>query len=198
MGMKMIGLTGGIGSGKTTVAALFKTLGIPVYESDARARTIMNSSPELTGQIQQLLGPAAYQNGEINRAWVAEQVFGQPPLLEALNAIVHPAVIADALQWANSAEQASSPYVIKESAILFEEHLTAALDGIILVVAPELERIDRVMKRDRVTRSQVEERMRYQWKDDDKIPLADYVIFNDGNRSLIDQVVDIDRMIRIQ
>jgi dephospho-CoA kinase len=194
--MKIIGLTGGIGSGKSTVADLFLTLGIPVYESDVRAKMLMNTNTELRKKIEALFGPQSYLNNEINRPWMAEQVFGNKDLLKQLNSIVHPAVQTDAVTWANSAEQANCPYVIKESAILFEENLAEPLDGIILVVAPASIRIERVMKRDGMTKDQVEDRIRNQWPDEKKIPLSDYIVYNDGERSIIEQVVDIDRMIR--
>jgi len=194
--MKIIGLTGGIGSGKSTVADLFRTLSIPVYESDARAKNLMNTNAELRNKIEKLLGPQSYINGEINRPWIAEQVFGNKELLHQLNSIVHPAVQADAITWANSPELVNSPYVIKESAILFEENLAEQLDGIILVVAPVTIRIERVMARDGMTKDQVEERIQHQWTDEMKIPLSDYVVYNDGERSIIEQVIEIDRMIR--
>jgi len=195
--MKLIGLTGGIGSGKSTVADIFKTLGIPVYESDSMAKDLMNSNAELRKNIIQLLGPQAYVNDEINRKWIADKVFNDKNLLQQLNSIVHPAVKADALHWANSGDRLTAPYVIKESAILFEENLTADLDAIILVVAPSEIRIERVMARDRITRNLVEERMQHQWTDEMKIPLSDYVIHNDGQRAVIEQVMDIDQMIRL-
>jgi len=194
--MKIIGLTGGIGSGKSVVADLFRTLSIPVYESDARAKLLMNTNADLRKKIEALVGPQSYSNGEINRPWMAEQVFGNKDLLQQLNSIVHPAVQADAITWANSPELVNSPYVIKESAILLEENLAEQLDGIILVVAPVTVRIERVMKRDGMTNAQVEERIQHQWTDEKKIPLSDYVVYNDGERSIIEQVVDIDRMIR--
>jgi len=194
--MKIFGLTGGIGSGKSTVAEIFHTLGIPVYESDARAKQLMNSNASLKREIAQLLGPESYLDGEVNRKWVAEKVFVDKNLLGQLNAIVHPAVKADAIQWANSNELASSPYVIKESAILFEENLVDELEGIIMVVASVSVRIERVMKRDGISKEKVEERIQHQWADEKKIPLSDFVIYNDGQRSLIEQVTDIDKMIR--
>ncbi len=195
--MKLIGLTGGIGSGKSTVASIFKTLGIPVYESDARARILMNTDIGLKEKIIALLGPHSYVQGELNRSWMAEKVFSNTSLLKQLNALVHPVVKSDALQWATSSAFSAKPYVLKESAILFEENLSADLDAIILVVAPESVRIKRVMERDHWTAEQIRERIQYQWTDDKKIPLADFVIFNDGERSLIEQCTDIDRMIRI-
>lgn len=195
--MKIIGLTGGIGSGKSTVADIFRTLGIPVYESDTMAKLLMNNNEDLKEKIKQLLGPQAYSNDEINRSWIAEKVFVDKHLLQQLNAIVHPAVKHDAITWANDPSNGKAPYVIKESAILFEENLTEELEAIILVVAPAETRIQRVMERDHITRQQIEERMQHQWTDEKKIPLSDFVIFNDGERSLIDQVIDIDQMIRV-
>ena len=195
--MKIIGLTGGIGSGKSTVAAIFNTIGITVYESDARAKALMNDDPELKIKITALLGSDAYKNGEINRPWIAERVFTDKNLLDQLNAIVHPAVKKDAIAFATSKANETAPYIIKESAILLEENLTEELEAIILIVAPIETRIARVMKRDGATREQIEERIQNQWTDDIKIPLADYVIYNDGERSLLEQVMDIDQMIKL-
>jgi len=195
--VKIIGLTGGIGSGKSTIASIFSTIGIPVYESDERAKALMNEDPDLKTKITSLLGSDAYTNGEINRSWIAERVFADKNLLDQLNAIVHPAVKKDAIAFANDKANEAAPYIIKESAILLEENLTAELDAIILVVAPLEIRIDRVMKRDGISREQIEKRIQNQWTDDIKIPLADYVIFNDGERSLLEQVMDIDQMIKL-
>lgn len=195
--MKLIGLTGGIGSGKSTVAAVFSAMLIPVYESDTRAKELMNQDPELKKGIIGLLGSEAYTpEGQLNRSRIASQVFNDPSLLQQLNSLVHPAVAKDVHAWMEKDVIKSAPYVIKESAILFEEHLTANLDAVILVIAPEALRIARVIHRDKVTEEQVRERMRHQWPDVQKIPLADYVIYNDGQRSLIEQVTDIDKMIR--
>lgn len=196
--MKLIGLTGGIGAGKSMVASIFGTLGIPVYESDARAKWLMNHDPALKQQIEELFGSSAYHNAQLNRGWIAEQVFVKKDLLQKLNQIVHPAVKQDALQWANAIEQAGAPYVLKESAILFEENLTEEMDGILLVVAPVQTRIQRVMERDGITQQQIEERMNHQWPDEQKIALADYVIYNDGERPLLEQIMDIDQMIRLR
>ena len=194
--MNLIGLTGGIGSGKSTVAEVFMTLGIPVYESDARAKLIMADNSGIRQQIIDLLGLEAYQHDELNRSWIASQVFSDRDKLEKLNAIVHPAVYEDLKVWASEESQSGAPYVIQESAILFEENLTSRLKAIILVVADVETRIDRVMDRDQITREKVEERMMHQWTDEIKIPLSDYIIFNDKDRSVINQAIDIDKMIR--
>lgn len=195
--MKLIGLTGGIGSGKSTVAEVFKTLGIPVYESDARAKEIMSSDAKVRSHIIDLLGPEAYgKRNNIDRTWIASQVFSDRQKLDKLNAIVHPAVFADLLDWVSEEKQQNAPYLIQESAIIFEEDLLKRLDAVILVVSNEEVRIARVMERDNWTRDQVSDRIAHQWKDEAKIPLADYVIFNDAGRSLINQVMDIDKMIK--
>ena len=195
--MKLIGLTGGIGSGKTTVAGLFRTLGIPVFESDARAKWLMNEDEIVREQIIRLFGPDAYTNNqELNRSWVASKVFTDQALLKQLNAIVHPAVYEDLKRWAAEEPQSSAPYLLQESAILFEEDLISRLQAIILVVASEETRISRVLKRDGSTADQIRNRMKFQWADEKKIPLSDFIIFNDGERSLIAQVMDIDQMIR--
>jgi len=195
--MKLIGLTGGIGSGKSTVAGLFRTLGIPVYESDLRAKLLMQSNEHVRHALITLFGNDVYtEENELNRKWIASQVFNHPALLKQLNEIVHPAVFQDLIDWANEASQQKAPYLIQESALLFEENLAKRMTAIVLVVAPEEVRIERVMKRDQASREDVLNRIKNQLPDDQKIPGADYIIYNDGERSLIDQVMDIDRMIR--
>ncbi len=194
--MKLIGLTGGIGSGKSTVAAMFKILAIPVYESDSKAKLLMESDETLKKQIRDLLGSNAYtEGGYLNRSWIASQVFADRKKLEELNAIVHPAVYKDLVTWGSLEDQLKAPYLIQESAIFFEEDLTSRVEAIILVVADQETRIARVMARDNLERSQVMKRIEHQWPDEKKIPLADYVIFNDQNRKLIQQVTDIHEMI---
>jgi len=195
--MRIIGLTGGIGSGKSTIAGIFKTLGIPVYESDYRAKELMTTDEELKKRILALLGDEAYNvDGHLNRSWIAHLVFADRSKLDLLNEIVHPAVYQDLLQWTQHGDQLQAPYVLQESAILFEENLTGRLDGMIIIVANEELRISRVMDRDHISRKEVLKRMQHQWRDDQKIPAADYIIFNDGIRSLITQAKDIHDMIR--
>ncbi len=195
--MKLIGLTGGIGSGKSTVASIFNTLGIPVYNSDLRAKVLMNENEELRKKIIELFGKEAFSaDMELNAARIASSVFNDREQLLRLNGIVHPAVFLDLEKWSTQPEQLSSPYLIQESAILFEENLTERFERIILVVASEEIRISRVMKRDNVTKQKIMERINNQWTDEKKIPLSDFVIFNDGVRSLVEQVRDIDFMVR--
>jgi dephospho-CoA kinase len=194
--MKLIGLTGGIGSGKSTVAGLFRTLGIPVYESDQRAKALMQTNHQVKNEIIALFGPEAYDAEMIlNRAWIASKAFTNPTLLKQLNDIVHPAVFQDLIDWTGEETQRNAPYLIQESALLFEEQLAKRFSAIILVVAPEEIRIERVMKRDGVTKEDVQKRINNQLPDIKKIPGSDYVIYNDGVRSLIEQVMDIHRMI---
>ena len=156
----------------------------------------MNNDPGLRQQIVALLGSESYTSQhEINRAWIASKVFNNPPLLSQLNGIVHPAVFQDLVDWIALDTQQQAPYLIQESALLFEEDLAKRFRAIILVVAPAEVRIDRVMKRDGITRDAVLRRIENQWPDDRKIPLSDFIIYNDGERALIEQVMDIDKMI---
>jgi dephospho-CoA kinase len=195
--MKLIGLTGGIGSGKSTVASIFTTLGISVYNSDVRAKLLMNENEEVRKKIIDLFGKKAYSdNLELNTSWMASRVFNDREQLLKLNAIVHPAVYQDLMEWSSEPEQLGAPYLIQESAILFEENLADRFHGIILIVAPEEIRISRVMQRDNVAREKILQRISNQWSDETKIPLSDFVIFNDGVRSLIEQLRDIDQIIR--
>jgi len=173
--MICVGLTGGIGSGKSTVASYFTALGIPVYDSDTRAKALMQNDPSLRDQITQLLGPKAYNKEGLDRRWIASRVFSDPDLLKALNKRVHPAVRTDFDRWRT---EQKAPYVLQEAAILMENGAYQYLDYTILVIAPQKARIERVVARDQVAPTQVQERMKQQWADADKIPLADFVIEN--------------------
>lgn len=185
----VIGLTGGIGAGKSLVAKIFESLGVPVFNADLEAREILNSSAEVRKQITDLFGSDAYTGSEANRPFLAARIFKDESLRQKLNAIVHPAV-ADAFEvWVGT--HASEPYVLKEAAITFETGLYKSLDGVILVTAPKEIRIDRVMKRDGVTENQVLDRMDAQWSDEEKLKLSDYQINNDGKTMVISQVLHI-------
>lgn len=170
-----VGLTGGIGSGKSTVASYFRALGIPVYDSDTRAKELMQTDGELRKEIAELLGDKAYSPEGLNRQWIASRVFSDPQLLQALNKRVHPVVRTDFDRWC---AQQEAPYVLQEAAILLENSAYRHLDRTILVTAPEKSRINRVVQRDNVTPLQVKQRMKNQWTDTDKIPLVDFVIEN--------------------
>ena len=173
--MKIIGLTGGIGSGKSTVAGFFRELGIPVFDSDLEAKKLMNENEELRDQIIGLFGEKAYHQDGLNRAYLAEKVFEDPKLLERLNGLVHPVVRQKFQDWVNKQD---APYVIQEAAILFEHGAYKLLDEMILVWAPKELRIKRVIKRDSTSREQVLARMETQWGDTEKTALSDHIIEN--------------------
>lgn len=173
--MKIVGLTGGIGSGKTTVANFFKELGVPVYIADVEAKRLMVANAELRQKITALFGEESYQDGRLNRKYLAGLVFNNPEKLEALNNLVHPVVAEDFRKWV-SAQQA--PYVIKESALLFETGDYKNCDVTILVKAPLEERIRRVIKRDATSKESVMGRILHQWPDEKKQMLSDYTIEN--------------------
>lgn len=186
--MKVVGLTGGIGSGKTTVIKMFAALGVPVYIADIEAKKLTNSSPVIREKLIKLLGKEAYQNDKLNRKFVAEKIFNDKNLLEGVNAIIHPEVGLNFEKWR---EQQTSDYVIKEAAILFENGSYKNCDVVILVTAPEEVRIARVMKRDGVTKSQVKERIKNQWPDSKKKELADIIIENidlEDTQNLVNQI----------
>ena len=173
--MIQVGLTGGIGSGKTTVAGYFRGLGVPVYNSDQRARELMEADDNLRLAISGLLGAEAYVDAGLNSGYIASRVFKDKALLEQLNQLVHPVVRKDFLVWVG---QQNTPYVLQEAAILFENGAYKGFDRMILVTAPREIRIRRVMERDSVPRESVVARMKNQWETSRKVPLANYVIEN--------------------
>lgn len=173
--MRLIGLTGGIGSGKSTVAKMFAALGVPVYNSDAEAKLLMGNSKKVKKAIIELFGDEAYLEGVLNRDFIAKKVFSDKELLKQLNAIVHPAVKDHFESWV---EKQKYPYVIQEAAIIFENGLQDRYDAVVLVAAPKETRLQRVMERDNVDEHQVLSRMANQWDEADKMALATYVIKN--------------------
>jgi dephospho-CoA kinase len=173
--MKIVGLTGGIGSGKSAVLSIFSSQGVPCYQSDSSAKKLMHQDPELINQIKALFGDDLYEGEKLNRGKLAEVVFADKSKLESLNAIVHPRVKEDFQLFLS---QQNADYVIKEAAILFETGGAEDCDVTILVTAPEDLRIERVMKREKSKVEHIKSRMRHQWSDEKKIPMADYVINN--------------------
>ena len=174
--MMVVGLTGGIGSGKSTVAKMFGKLGVPVYDSDHEAKKLMADSPKIKAALMNLFGEEVYDDeGKLDRKFVAGKVFKDAGLLQKLNAIVHPAVREHFLGWV--AEQ-TAPYVIQETALIFENNAQDKYDRTILVTAPEEIRAHRVMKRDQVGKEAVMDRMRNQMADDQKADLAHFRIEN--------------------
>lgn len=189
-----IGITGGIGSGKSTVCKVFKALGIPVYHADDSARTITDRNPEVIDRIKQAFGDDMYANGLLNRPKMAALVFNNPEELAKLNSIVHPAVRAELPVWLEANKNA--PYMLYEAAILFESGAYKLVDKSILVAADEEARIERVMQRDNVGREEVLNRVKNQWADKEKLELANYVIWNEGNAPVIAQVLALDKLLR--
>lgn len=188
--MLKIGITGGIGSGKTTVCKMFETLGIPIYYADDRAKAIMVSDEKLIAGIKVVFGESAYlEDGSLNRPHIAKIAFSDKLKLEQLNALVHPIVRLDGENWFNN--QINKAYALKEAALHFETGGYKLMDKMITVFAPEDVRIERVMKRDNVTKAAVKARVDKQMSDSEKVELADFVIYNDGSQSLIKQVMAI-------
>ena len=191
--MKIIGLTGGIGSGKSTVLALFKALGALTYVADAEAKKLMNTDSALRNQIIALFGEKAYENGELNRAYISSVVFNNSEKLKALNALVHPKVREDFQQYIKTQK---ADFVIYEAAILFESGNNQFCDYIITVIADFEHKIERIMKRDGVSEAQILDRMQHQSNDDDKIKKSDFVIRNNHLDNTKQQVLTIFEMLR--
>lgn len=189
----MIGLTGGIGSGKSVVAKVFATLGIPVFNADDEAKRIMQTSTEIKTKLIEQFGTDIYNAHGLDKEKLASIVFNDSFQLQLLNAIVHPVTIQAAKDWA--AKQ-TSPYVIKEAALIFESGAADGLFKVIGVTAPISIRIHRVMQRDGITKDQVDARMRNQISDTIKMRLCDYVIENNNQQMVIPQVLEIDKSIR--
>ncbi len=181
-----IGITGGIGSGKSTAARIFEILGIPVFYADEAAKKLMNENVTLKEKVRGAFGQDSYINGELNRPYISGIVFNNPAKLYLLNSIVHPATIADAEQWM---QRQTSPYAIKEAALIFESGAEKFLDKVIGVYASEALRMQRVVQRDGIAETEVSARMNKQMDEDKKMKLCDYIIFNDEQELLIPQVL---------
>jgi dephospho-CoA kinase len=192
--MKKVGITGGIGSGKTLVSGLFERLGIPVYHADERARELMETSGTIRERLTALLGQAVYQGRRLNRQLLAEALFSDEALRQKVNSIVHPVVFEDFEAWASSFS--GRPYVMQEAAIIFESGGDRYLDSVINVYAPRRVRIERVMKRDGVSREAVLARIRSQMSERQRQRRAGHTIVNDGRRMVVPQVVKVDGEMR--
>jgi dephospho-CoA kinase len=184
--MVRVGLTGGIGSGKSTVAHVFEILGIPVYYADKEAKRLMSEDPEIRKEVIKHFGEEAYADNLINRRFIAEIVFKDKQKLQLLNSLVHPITIARAEEWM---QRHQTPYVIKEAALIFESGSQETLDYVIGVSAPLNIRIQRTMKRDEVNREEVLNRMRNQIQESIKMRLCDFVIRNDDQHLVLPQVL---------
>ena len=183
---RIIGLTGGIGSGKSTIAKVFATLGIPVFDADATAKHIMNDNSEVKEKLIANFGAAVYNDNKLDREYLAKIVFSDTFKLELLNSIVHPITIQAAKEWAF---KQNAPYVIKEAALFFESASSQGVEKIIGVSAPMSLRIHRVMKRDNCTKEEVAKRMAHQISEILKMKLCDYVIINDDQKLVVPQVI---------
>lgn len=192
---KIIGLTGGIGSGKTTIANYFKEMGVPVYIADDEARKLMQSK-FIIEEIKKTFGDSLFENDILNRAKLAEIVFNDSSKLDQLNAIVHPAVKKDFKAWLETNKNYA--YVIYEAAILFESGRYKDCDVIITVTAHEETRIERVIKRDKTNREQVLDRMKMQWKDEERISKSNFIILNDNLKNAKEEVVKILKILNIK
>jgi len=184
-----IGITGGIGVGKSVVTKIFKVLGIPTYDADKEAKDIMDKNDAVRQSLVDTFGQEVYfEDGSLNREWLGKRVFADAEELKKLNAIVHPAVIKDGEDWAAAQ---TSIYSVKEAALLFESGSYKALDFTILVVSPLELRIERVMKRDKVDREEVLRRINKQMPEEEKEKLSDCIVYNDDEHSLIEQVMEL-------
>ncbi len=191
----IVGLTGGIGSGKTLVCSLFNDLGIPVYISDIEAKKIMNTDNKVKQAIINLLGSESYTDKLLNRSYISKKVFNNKELLQRLNAIVHPAVAEHFDNWY---KEQNAIFVIKESAILFETGIQNKCDYTILVSTPVEERIQRVIARDNTSIKEVKARINNQWTDQKKVPLANYIIYNNLKINTIKRVLEVCNLIKMK
>ncbi len=188
--MLKVGITGGIGSGKTTVCQIFATLGIPIYYADTRAKELMHTNIDVIQQIKKLFGESAYDDdGQLDRELIAKKAFHDKKILEELNSIVHPVVFQDTLDWYQTHHYKA--YTLYEAAIMFESGSYKLLDKVITVFAPLEDRIIRTIKRDHISRNEVLKRIDKQLPEEEKMKRADFIIYNDHSQPLIEQVLTI-------
>ncbi len=192
--MIKVGITGGIGSGKSTICQFFRMIGIPVFEADAEAKELINTSDTIKNQLIAEFGRDIYlPNQVIDRKKLAGLIFNSPSLLAKVNQIIHPEVREHFFKWC---DRQNSPYVVHEAAIMFESGFYRMMDFTILVTAPEQERIARVMKRENSTAESVKARIDKQWTDEQKAQLASFVLNNDNNELVLPLLVKLDKQFR--
>jgi len=187
--MYTVGLTGGIGSGKSLVAQIFSHLGIPVFNADTEAGKILEEDLHIQHQLAEWFGPDIYIDGRPDRPKLARIIFNNAKMLSRVNELIHPRVLDRFLKWCS--ENQHKPYVIHEAAILFESGFYKHMNTTILVTAPERIRISRVKQRDKTTEKSIRQRMQNQWTDEQKSPLAGYIIQNDGEFPLLPRILEI-------
>lgn len=192
--MKKIAICGGIGSGKSTVCQMFAERGVAIYDSDSRAKALMNESEPLRRALMAEFGAECYEGGVLNRPYLAQRVFASPEQLSKLNAIVHPAVKEDFLRWA---EEQSGDYVILESAILYESGFDLLVEKVVAVLAPLPLRIERAMQRDGASREQIEARIKAQMSDDELMARADFAIVNFQLEDVEKDVVELNHRFKM-
>jgi len=188
-----VGITGGIGSGKSTVCEIFKILGVPVFEADKVARNLMNENSVIRQNLVEWFGNGIYSGNLLNRKLLAEHIFNDNSLLNKVNSLVHPIVREEFEKWKNSQ---NTVYSVYEAAILFESGFYKLMDFTVLITAPEQIRINRVMKRDNLSPDQVLARIKNQWSDEEKRKLATTVIINDNENLIIPQIIEIDKKLK--
>ena len=186
--MLKIGLTGGLGSGKTTVAAIFEVLNVPVYYADDASRRLLNENPAIKHAVINAFGQESYINGIPDRKYLARIVFNNPEKLAILNSILHPSTLDDAANWI---KKQNSPYIIKEAALLFESGSNKSLDYVIGIKAPLVLRLQRAIKRDSISEKEVMSRIDSQMNEEEKLKLCDFIIVNDEEQLLIPQVLKL-------
>jgi dephospho-CoA kinase len=191
--MVIAGLTGGIGSGKSLVASVFRILGIPVFDADAQARFLTDNDPEIQKELYSWLGDDFYIDKKLDRSRLAGFVFNDPYALQKLNGIIHPHVASAFQKW--TSDNSAHPYVIHEAAILFESGFYKLMDYTILISCPDDIRVRRIMARDGISRDAAVLRLHNQWTDDRKIPLAQAVIINDERSLIIPEILKIHNLL---
>lgn len=191
--MLKIGITGGIGSGKTLVSNVFEKLGVATYNADSRAKFLMDTHPYIIENIKSIFGDISYSGSNLNRKYIASQIFSDTKLLEQLNSIVHPIVKLDFNDWCKAF--AKEKFILKEAAILFESNSHTDLDSVIVVSAPVEMRIKRVIKRDKLSEEDVLKRINKQWTNEKLCSMADYILINDGSQLIMPQIINIQNKI---
>lgn len=192
--MIKLGITGGIGSGKSTVSEIFSLCNVPVYIADTESKRLVATSPVIKEKLINIYGEELFEGGVLNKALLASHIFNDKAKLEQVNAIIHPEVEKDFKEWVIN--HAHNPVIVHEAAILFESGFNKLMDKIVMVYTPLEIRLERTMKRDHTTREKVLERIHNQMPDEEKAKLSDFVIVNDGAHSLIEQVLDILKQVK--